>query len=327
MSTNTTVRAWSTTAASNNTADAAITSADTQSPDTLDDNIRTIMAAVKRQMNDIGGSLSAGGTANALTVTTGQVLESGQITDGLRILLKATADNTSATVTFAPDSLTAANIKRADGSALTVGAIKSGMYLDLVYNSGSSEWRAANISPAGVTAGIVYLTSGTVSAAATLDIVLTSYTTYRGLKFVLSGFLPATDGGGGAFNMLFSTNGGGAWIGSGYNYAISTLYDASSTQVNSVSGSAAAIPVTGASIGSASNEGLNCEVTLLNQSSTAFWPRATFSGYGVNSDATPAAAYFHGGGSNETAQDCDAVRFLFASGNISAGNYAVYGLV
>lgn len=146
MSTTETVRAWATTNAGNAAADAAISSSDAQSPDTIDNNIRSVMAAVKKQMNDIGGSLVAGGTANALTVTTGQVLESGQITDGLRLLLKATADNTSTTVTFAPDGLTAANIKRADGSALAVGSIKSGMYLDLVYNSGSSEWRCASIA-------------------------------------------------------------------------------------------------------------------------------------------------------------------------------------
>jgi len=87
MSTSSTVRAWSTTDATNASTDSNISSSDSQSPDTLDNNVRSIMAAVKKQMNDIGGSLAAGGTANALTVTTGQVLESGQLTDGLRVLL------------------------------------------------------------------------------------------------------------------------------------------------------------------------------------------------------------------------------------------------
>ncbi len=154
MSTTETVRAWSTTAASNNTADTAITSSDSQSPDTLDNNVRSIMAAVKKQMNDIGGALTAGGTANALTVTTGQVLETGQLVAGLRILVRATADNTTAGVTFAPDGLTAASIKRADGTALSIGAIQEGMYLDLAYNTGSSEWRAMNIVPSAVFAAV-----------------------------------------------------------------------------------------------------------------------------------------------------------------------------
>jgi hypothetical protein len=146
MSTSSTVRAWSTTDASNASSDSNITSADTQSPDTLDNNIRSVMAAVRKLVLDVSGNLVAGGSANALTVTTNCVLESGQLVDGLFVKLKATADNTNTTVTFAPDGLTAANIKRADGSALAVGDIRNGMYLDLVYNSGSSEWRASNIT-------------------------------------------------------------------------------------------------------------------------------------------------------------------------------------
>lgn len=148
MSTTETVRAWATTNAGNAAVDAAIASSDTQSPDTLDNNIRSIMVAVRKQMDDICGKLVAGGTANALTVTTGQVLESGQLVDGLALAIEAASDNTSATVTFAPDGLTGANIKRADGSALAVGSIKSGMRLLLQYDAGASEWRCANIAPA-----------------------------------------------------------------------------------------------------------------------------------------------------------------------------------
>src|ERR1700736_5125437 len=106
MSTTETVRAWSTTAVSNANGDAAIASSDSQSPDTLDNNVRSIMAAVKKQANDVGGALTAGGSANALTVTTSQVLESGQLTGGLALLVKAASANTSTAVTFAPDGLT-----------------------------------------------------------------------------------------------------------------------------------------------------------------------------------------------------------------------------
>lgn len=193
MSTTETVRAWATSNAGNASADAAITSSDAQSPDTIDNNIRSIMAAVKKQMNDIGGSLVAGGSANALTVTTGQVLEAGQITDGLRILLKATADNTSTTVTFAPDGLTAAAIKRADGSALAVGSVKSGMYLDLVYNSGASEWRAANIAPLGVTPAFRAHKNGsdqTVSASTATQITFGTEVFDQGGCFASSAWTP-----------------------------------------------------------------------------------------------------------------------------------------
>lgn len=325
MSTTETVRAWATTNAGNAAVDAAIASSDAQSPDTIDNNIRSIMVAVRKQMNDIGGSLAAGGTANALTVTTGQVLESGQITDGLRILLKATADNANATVTFAPDGLTAAGVKRADGSALAVGSIKSGMYLDLVYNSAASEWRCANIAPAaGVSApGLVFLTSGTVSAAATLDIVLTAYTQYRGLKFVLGGFVPASDA---TFLLMrFSSDGGGSYDAGANNYGFE-LYSGG-VGASSLSTSIALNAVSGTLIGNASTEGMNVEITMLNHTSAALYTRVTWSGAFMTSAATAALASVTGAGARLTAQDTDAVRFLFAVGNISAGNYAVYGLV
>ena len=155
MSTSSTVRAWSNTDATNSGTDANITSSDSQSPDTLDNNVRSIMAAVHKNMDDLGGALTAGGSANALTVTTEQVLESGQLVAGLRICLKAASTNTSAAVTFAPDGLTAVAIKRADGTALAVGSIQAGAFLDLVYNTGTSEWWGANIGPGGNAPGSV----------------------------------------------------------------------------------------------------------------------------------------------------------------------------
>jgi hypothetical protein len=52
----------------------------------------------------------------------------------------------------------------------------------------------------------------------------------------------------------------------------------------------------------------------------------TWNAYYVNNAVTPAGTFISGGGAKETAQDTDAVRFLFGSGNIAEGNYAVYGL-
>ena len=46
---------WSTTPATNSSTDPDITSSNTQSPDTLDDNIRSIMAAVAKLAKDTGG--------------------------------------------------------------------------------------------------------------------------------------------------------------------------------------------------------------------------------------------------------------------------------
>lgn len=150
MSTAENVQAWSTTAANNASADANINWAEGQDPASVNNSARSMMAAITKWKNDTGGNLTAGGSANALTVTTGEVLINAQLASGLRVCLKAASTNTSATVTFAPDGLTAQNIKRADGSALAVGSIQAGMFLDLVYNSGTTEWWAANIPPIAV---------------------------------------------------------------------------------------------------------------------------------------------------------------------------------
>ncbi len=130
-------------------------------PGSENDYARSNMSAIKKYAEDTGGALAAGGTANALTVTTKQVLDAAHVTDGLRLMVKATADNDSATVTFAPDGLTARNIKRADGSALVAGLIKSGMYLDLVYNLSATEWRCANIPPGGAVDYQAFTSGGT----------------------------------------------------------------------------------------------------------------------------------------------------------------------
>jgi hypothetical protein len=138
-----------------------------QDPGTVNDSARSMMAAIAKIEDDRGGALTAGGSANALTVTTNQNLSAGQITAGMRLLVRATAANTSATVTFAPDGLTAANIKRVDGSALIAGDITPGMYLDLVYNTGSSEWRCLGVPHAG---SYLPLTGGTLTGNLAIDL-------------------------------------------------------------------------------------------------------------------------------------------------------------
>ena len=169
------IQYWATTNAGNANSDPAIASSDTQAPNTVATNIRSIMTALAKARLDVFGGLTAGGTPNALTVTTNQVLLSAQLTGGAALMIKAASTNTSATVTFAPDGLTAAPIKRADGNALAVGSIQAGMFLFLVYNSGTSEWWAANIPPEGF-ASVSTLTDGaTVAMGAATSAGLTIY--------------------------------------------------------------------------------------------------------------------------------------------------------
>jgi hypothetical protein len=80
--------------------------------------------------------------------------------------------------------------------------------------------------------GLILLASGTVSAAATLDIVLTGYTGYRALKLVLSSFLPVTDDV--ELWLRVSTNGGSSYDATGYSYVLITDHDSDGDAIDPI---------------------------------------------------------------------------------------------
>jgi len=177
--------------------------------------------------------------------------------------------------------------------------------------------------------GLALLTSGTASSAATLDIVLTSYTAYRGIRIVLSACIPATDGV--ALYMRFSTDGGSSYDATGYAYANSGNRSDGAGVFAINSGSANQILTTqsaaGNLVGNGTNEGVDLVVDIFSQTDTALWSRCIFTSVWVSNNATPETQIFNSGAVRETAQDTDAIRFLFSSGNISTVRYAVYGYV
>lgn len=211
-----------------------------------------------------------------------------------------------------------------DGSNFVrLAAGTSGNFLQTQGAGANPQWAAV------AAAGLVLLTSGTVSSAATLDIVLTSYTAYRGLIFELMNFVPATDN----VNLLcrFSTNGGSSYDAGAGNYR----YSGHSTFSNG----AAAIPASGSAteillaggagagsdIGNGTAEGVTIMARLMQQTNTAIKTRIDATGsYYASGDHHVS---LRSGGHRNTAQDTDAIRFLMSSGNIASGAYAVYGLV
>lgn len=213
---------------------------------------------------------------------------------------------------------------------------------DILYR-GSSTWtrlgagtnlqflqtQGVSANPQYAFSGLTLLNSGTVSAVATLDIVLTNYTAFRGLRFELSGFRPATDDV--ELWTRFSTNGGSSYDATGYNYSALWLdSDGAGGALALRSGSANQISMSGNvanyAVGNGTAEGINITVTLMNQTSSAFWSRIIYQAYYIDANATPNAITINGGGAREAAQDTDAIRFLFESGNITSGNWAIYGL-
>ena len=196
----------------------------------------------------------------------------------------------------------------------TVSGSSTGQVLTWVSTSADPTFQTPSVG------GLVLLTSGTIAApTATLDIVLTSYIAYRGLKFVLYGFIPSTNAV--ELYVRFSTDGGVSYIASGYNYALWSVLDSAASGANA-SGSDSKI-IVGVSVGNGTTQGISTEMELFNPTNTALWSRVFFQSYLISSLAQGRIDI--GGGAQESAQDTDAIRFLFSAGNIASGGYAVYG--
>jgi hypothetical protein len=111
---------WSTTAASNATADAAINWAEGQAPSTVNNSARAEMAAMAAFFEAIGGAETTGGTGAAYTLTLNIIPTA--YTTSMLFLVKMSTVSTSTTATINVNSLGAKTLKMWDGSALPTAA-------------------------------------------------------------------------------------------------------------------------------------------------------------------------------------------------------------
>lgn len=132
---------WSTTAASNSTiAGIAVSDSNLQTA-SVDAAFRGIAAELAKFIKDCGGGIDSGGSSNAYTVTTNSSHSS--LAEPRIVAMKANHTNTGA-ATLALDGLTAKNIKRTDGSALSAGDITSGGQYILLYEADADEFQLLN---------------------------------------------------------------------------------------------------------------------------------------------------------------------------------------
>lgn len=128
---------WSTTAASNGTADSTCPFPEGQAPSTLNDGTRGMMAAVAKWRNDITGINVTGGSGAAYTLSSNQVITAN--TDGFTVQFTPGATNTGA-VTLSVDGQTAKPLRFLTGVDLPAGVLISGSLYQASYRSASSEW-------------------------------------------------------------------------------------------------------------------------------------------------------------------------------------------
>lgn len=129
---------WSTTAASNATADPAVNWAEGMAPSAVNDSSRAMMSSVAKWRDDLYG-LTTAGTATALTVTTNSTFASAAAMSGaIFTIIPHTTSGT--TPTLAVDGLTARNINISTGVSISSGALLAGTPYLVKYVHASTEF-------------------------------------------------------------------------------------------------------------------------------------------------------------------------------------------
>lgn len=123
---------WSTTAASNGSADASINFAEGQAPSTVNDSARALMARVKYFIDGIAGNVTSGGSSNAYTLTSGESLSA--YADGMVFGWQPNADSTGA-VTLNVDAIGAKKVYMPDGTQAGNGDLDADSVYSVAYDS------------------------------------------------------------------------------------------------------------------------------------------------------------------------------------------------
>lgn len=282
--------------------------------------------------------ITTGGSSNAYTLKTAREEITGYYIGMGPIRFIASFSNTGA-ATLDINGIGAIALKKEGGTTdLASGDIVSGGIYTVLYDGTYLQVLELNFNPSALEADIatnaadiaalaisgeVLLTSGSVSSATEIELDLTSYTSYRGLKLLLIGIIPTTDN----VNLIIrvSTDGGssydaGASDYSWFQYVVGD--NGTSTIVNSAADTS--IRIAG-SVANASTGGIDMEVLILGQTSTARWPKISYKGVYATPVVTNEIRHVSGGGIRQAAQDTDALQIQFSSGDIN-GDYAIYGL-
>lgn len=167
--------------------------------------------------------------------------------------------------------------------------------------------------------GLVLLTSGTVASAATLDIVLTGYAAYRQVLLV-GNFYPVSDNN---TLVLRTSTDGTTFAITGYASRGSVFAGGSTNMGTNIGGNSDSIPLTGPGVNNTTARGCFIMVEIPGPGSSSRSPIVMYDTIELTSgDSTRHAGY---GNHNTSAETLAAIRLLFSSGNISSGNYALYG--
>lgn len=128
---------WSQTASADATADSTINWAEGQSPSSVNDSARAMMAAIAKYRDDVAGAIVTSGTSTAYAVGTYQVFQSLSQLSGQVIAFTPHATNTagSPNVSLNVDGLGAKTIRADPANELAAGVLIAGTPYSAIYNA------------------------------------------------------------------------------------------------------------------------------------------------------------------------------------------------
>ncbi len=147
---------WSGVASQNASADPSINWREGQSPSSVNDSARAMMAALAAYRDDISGLLATGGTSTAYTVTTNQGLCLSPSTtpqNGQQLSLTMSATN-GASPTLQADTCSAYPIQSASGVAVGAGSLVSGSPYTFSFSTTNNAWMLRDFYSTAITVPI-----------------------------------------------------------------------------------------------------------------------------------------------------------------------------
>lgn len=132
---------WSTTAATNASADAAINWAEFQDPDTVNNSARQMMARIASFLDDIAYNKASTGAANTYTVTSSSTPGGATPPDGMTVGFIAHQTNTGP-CNLVVDSYGSIPLRAISGTAMSSGGVQINMPILSIYRASTNEWIA-----------------------------------------------------------------------------------------------------------------------------------------------------------------------------------------
>jgi len=257
---------------------------------------------------------SAGSDAYAITLvpaiaayTTGQIVQ-----------FEADVANTGA-ATLNINGIGAITIKKNYDQDLANNDIEAGQIVTVVYDGTNFQMQSQLGNASISTSDFELITSITAANNATIDFTGLS-TTYIAYTLLCVNLIPATDGA--ELNLQVSDDNGATFKNSGY--AFTNIAQSATTVLSSSSTSATLIPITDSGgIGNGALESGNANILIYNPG-TAAQPYIDFSS--VYETTAGATQFTKGMGLYGAAITVNAVRLSMSAGNITSGEFKLYGL-